>query len=163
MVQEKSTPKISFRKATLADVDLVFSWSNDALVREQSFQSEPIVYEDHVKWFANKMNSENDLFLIVFVDSIPAGLVRFEDIAEKTVIGILVDKNFRGKGLSATVLQGATDRYFTEYTSPIFAFIKQSNLPSIAIFKKVGFTFLRADKIEGHISFVYVLKKINDG
>lgn len=36
------------------DCSLVYILSNDPLVRANSFNSEPIVYENHVRWF-NKM------------------------------------------------------------------------------------------------------------
>ena len=33
------------------DVDLIFNWSNDPLVRSQSFLSDPINFKEHEKWF----------------------------------------------------------------------------------------------------------------
>lgn len=38
----------------ITDCSLVYILSNDPLVRANSFNSEPIVYENHLKWF-NKM------------------------------------------------------------------------------------------------------------
>lgn len=39
---------------TSEDCSRVYNFSNDSLVRANSFDSEPIIYENHVKWF-NKM------------------------------------------------------------------------------------------------------------
>ena len=33
------------------DCSLIYNLSNDPLVRSNSFNSEPIIYENHVKWF----------------------------------------------------------------------------------------------------------------
>ena len=36
---------------TSEDCNLIYNLSNDPLVRANSFNSEPIIYENHVKWF----------------------------------------------------------------------------------------------------------------
>ena len=40
---------LSFRKATLADTKLYFDWANDSDVREQSYNSTAIDFENHKK------------------------------------------------------------------------------------------------------------------
>ena len=50
---------LTFRMATISDIDLIYNWSNDPLVRESSYNSEPINYHNHQLWYANKMSDEN--------------------------------------------------------------------------------------------------------
>lgn len=158
MLKKENTAEITFRNATDVDVDLVFSWSNESLVRLQSFKTEPIIYENHVKWFTTKVCSEDDLFLIALINETPAGFIRFEQIQTKTVISILVDSNFRGKGYSHSILKGAVENYFQNFRSPIFAFIKKTNIPSIKAFERAGFSFLKELDVHGYPSFVYTIK-----
>ncbi len=150
---------ITCRKATQADAKLIFDWSNDPLVRAQSFNSAEIVWENHVKWFEKKLQSTTDLLLIALVNNEPAGLVRFENINQKTTIGVLLDDAFRGKGLSSKIILGATDYYFSEHSGPISAFIKAENLASVKAFQKSGFTFVQQLEINHLPSVEYVLAK----
>ena len=39
------------KAAEESDMDILFEWANDPIVRQNSFHSERILYEDHKKWF----------------------------------------------------------------------------------------------------------------
>ena len=105
---------LSFRKATADDVQLFFDWANDELVRFNSYNQQPVIYEKHVEWFSNKLADRNYTFL-VFEDAKKqaVGQVRFQLENNGAVIGILVDKNHRGKGYAAEMLKMASE-YFHE-------------------------------------------------
>lgn len=151
-----STVKIGFRKATQADAELVFNWSKDPLVRAQSFNTEPIVWENHVNWFAKKLSSNDDMLLIVTVDEVPAGFVRFENIVEKCTIGILVAADFRGRGLAAEIIRKASDLFFKAHKKAVYAYIKTANTASIKSFEKAGYVFSKTSEICGAASVEYV-------
>ncbi len=152
------SPKISIREARISDLDLVFYWANDALVRAQSFNAEAVNYESHIDWFQKKITSQTDLILIATVDGLPAGLVRIDDVNQKNVVGILVDAKFRGRGLASLFLDEAITYYFQKFANPVFAYIKKTNTASVKTFEKAGFMFLQEDQISGYPSFVYILK-----
>ena len=42
---------LSLRKVNLNDVELIFKWANDPDVRNNSFNTNQIVWDEHVKWF----------------------------------------------------------------------------------------------------------------
>ena len=44
------------------DCNLIYNLSKDPLVRSNSFNSEPIIYENHVKWFNKVINDSNIFF-----------------------------------------------------------------------------------------------------
>lgn len=151
--------KLEIRKAVASDVDLLFNWTNDELVRRHSFSSELIPYESHCNWYQKKIKDENSMFFIIQQDNTPAGLVRF-DIEEGTAtIGVSIDKNFRGKGLGAKIIALGVESYFNEKELPILASIKNENVASIKSFKKAGFSFFKNDVINDVESVVYQLKK----
>jgi RimJ/RimL family protein N-acetyltransferase len=152
----KSNAKIAFRKATQADAELVFNWSNDPIVRAQSFNTEPIVWQNHVHWFEKKCSSADDMLLIVTVNDAPAGFVRFENSTEKCTIGILIAAHFRGRGLAAEIIRKATDLFFEAHHKTVYAYIKSANAPSIKSFEKAGYVFSKTSEVCGAASVEFV-------
>ena len=132
---------ISMRVATRSDVDIYYEWANDELVRQYSFQQNEIQYDNHVNWFASKIENPHFLFLMFFnQDKSAIGQVRINKCEEEIIIGISVDKNYRGLGYSFKMLKLACQYYFKNYfENEIFAYIKLENAASIATFKKAGF------------------------
>ena len=152
---------IKFRNATEADVMLVYNWSNDPEVRKSSYDSDPINLDNHKRWFSQKINDKNTLFLIALYDEMPAGIVRYEMGNENSVIGILISEDFRGRKLSVSFLSESAKLYFKQNNLPIFAYIKEKNKASIKAFASAGYSFYKKEIIKGMPSFVYKLE-IND-
>ena len=151
--------KLTIRKAESKDVDLLYNWSNDELVRKQSFTSNSIPYSTHCKWFNGKLESNRSFIFIVETDKNPVGIVRFESEEESSTIGISIDKLFRGKGLGSEMIKIGVNEYFKEKELPILASIKKDNMASIKSFEKAGFSYLRNEKINAVEGVVYQLKK----
>lgn len=156
-----NTLYIDFRKVTENDVMLVYDWSNDPVVRQNSYDSEPIVLEHHKAWFSRKIKDENTLFLIALFDNQPAGIVRYEIGNEHAVVGVLIAENFRGRKLSASLLSESAKRYFKQNNLPIFAYIKEENKASIKAFESAGYSFHKKEIVKDAPSFVYKLE-LND-
>lgn len=153
---------LSLRKANEKDLKTVFKWSNDNLVRRNSFNSEPILLKDHKKWYLNKIQNKNTLFLIALVNEEPAGLIRFEMANEKAVIGILVGKKHRGQKLANVILRKSVKVYFSKFKLPIVAYIKENNIISQRSFQNVGFDYNGEKTINGSKSYIYILKNDNE-
>lgn len=47
------------RRATEGDVNTLFIWANDEMVRENSFSKEPISWREHEKWFQKVLKNPN--------------------------------------------------------------------------------------------------------
>ncbi len=41
----------------------VYELANDSVVRQNSFNSNEIKYDDHIKWYLNKINNKDCIFL----------------------------------------------------------------------------------------------------
>ena len=150
--------KLNLRQIDEKDVDLLFNWSNDPVVRNQSFNSNVISYEEHVSWFNKKIASKNSMMYIFDVDKKSVGLVRFDQLEYETVIGVLVDANFRGFGLASQMLSKSVDEYIQMRRVNISAYIKNENQASIKSFKKAGFTFLKEEEVQGWPSVKYIFR-----
>ena len=133
--------KITPRKATVSDLDLYFNWTNDPDTRNNSFNLQSIDYQSHIEWFSWKINDKNTLMLVFEnEDNIPVGQVRIEKKVTENIIGISIDKNFRGLGLAVTMLDVSCKMFFEQFDETIIhAYIKKANLASVKSFKKVGF------------------------
>ncbi len=133
--------QLRFRFAKESDVDLYYKWTNDPLVRKNSYNQNSVNYADHVNWFNKRLSSSNCFFyLFCNFDNIPVGQVRIESASEKTIIGISIDENFRGKSYGVEMLKLATGDYLRKNPgSTILAYIKEENIASKSIFSKAGF------------------------
>lgn len=134
---------LQIKLATEKDLMDVFNLSNDPEVRKSSFNSKDIKLEDHKKWFINKINSPDCIFYIV-KDNMKnfIGQVRFDEVQDKEfVIGISINKSFRGKGLGSLIIKVSSDKIIKENNAnKIYAYIKKENNASLK-------SFLRADYI----------------
>ena len=135
-----NTQPLTFRSATMDDLEVIFKWSNDTETRQNSFTSTPISYQEHVSWFNQKVQDKATTMLI-FEDNAQnrVGLVRIENRSQP-VIGINVAPLARGKGYASTMILEACHFYFDTFeVKEIYAYIKNENKASIKAFKKAGF------------------------
>jgi UDP-2,4-diacetamido-2,4,6-trideoxy-beta-L-altropyranose hydrolase len=150
---------ITCRKAAEQDLIKVYDWSNDILVRENSYNSKPIELVNHSNWFLKKINDSKTLFLIVEVNGAPAGIVRYDITDTHAVVGVVVSKPFRGQGLASHFLLEGAREYFKTFDKPIFAYIKKENIASVKSFENAKYVYLKEETIQGSSSFVYKLDK----
>ncbi|MBL0738854.1 GNAT family N-acetyltransferase [Flavobacterium sp. GN10] len=150
---------LSFRKATLDDLDLYFDWANNYEVRAQSYNSDPIVFENHKKWFeAAIKNSLIDMFVFKNLDNNLIGQVRIQKQNDReALIGVSVSPDQRGKGYAKEMLSLATDFFLQSNNGFLInAYIKESNLISKFSFEKAGFKFKEMVSYENFMSFHYI-------
>jgi RimJ/RimL family protein N-acetyltransferase len=130
------------RAANEKDTLLYFNWVNEIITRKYSFNSGKISFENHEKWFLEKLKDENVL-LLVFEDQNKnqIGQVRLEKKTNENIIGISIDFNFRGKGFAYEMIIKACKLFFKKYKKEnyILAYIKNENIASINSFLKSGF------------------------
>ncbi len=151
--------QIHHRKAKISDLDLYFEWANDPATRSNSFNTQEVDYQEHTEWFSRKVKDKKAL-LLVFEneENIPVGQVRIEQKTEENIIGISIDKNFRGLGLAVPMLTTACEVFFTEFQAKnIHAYIKKTNLASLNSFRKAGFETINELIISNEAS--YLLEK----
>ncbi|MFW2501332.1 GNAT family N-acetyltransferase [Clostridium diolis] len=96
--------EITLERISKEDCDLLFNWANDTEVRKNSFNSDKILYENHIKWFNNKINSDKCSIFILKENRISVGQVRIDIENSTVIISYSIDKNYRGKGLSVILL-----------------------------------------------------------
>lgn len=129
---------------TTVDCNLIYNLSSDPLVRANSFNSEPIVYENHVKWFNKIINDENVLFFLVFDGNDFVGQVRFARACEESkecIISLSITPEYRGKHISRDFMDlGINEmRKSWKKIEMVKAEVKCDNEASNKLFTKDGF------------------------
>ena len=128
------------RQADANDVSTYFEWVNDIAVRRQSFKSETVLWENHQKWFQQKLNDQNCLMLVMEADEYPVGQIRFDIEDGVAHIDYSLDKNMRGRKLGEILVREGLN-IASKYRNVIFqAEVKQQNIASIKVFLKLGFS-----------------------
>jgi len=133
---------IHLREATQNDCDLLFEWANDKETRLNSFNSEPILYETHCKWYENKLKSSNTRIYIMMVDDMPIGQCRLDVENDNALISYLISKEHRGKGYGKRLIELVIGKMgaLMPHIEWLVAEVKPDNLASRRIFKMLDFT-----------------------
>lgn len=152
---------LSLRKPTMEDMEIYFSWANDPVVREQSYNSSVIDLESHKQWFESALNNQA-CFMLVFQNEMgeDIGQVRIQKQKDKeALIGISIDSKHRGKGYAKEVLILATDLFLKSNTGFLInAYIKEANLSSKLAFENAGFHFIDTIEYENCKSYHFIKK-----
>lgn len=139
------------RKVTMSDMDLIFEWANNPDVRYNSFHNEKILYENHVHWFNNRINSSTTIMYMYLYNNSPVGQIRFEIDQEKAQLNYSISKDYRGQGhgkhmLALAELQLKLDR---PEVKTIVAKVMPHNLASKSIFEGAGYSHSYEKQLDG--------------
>ena len=111
IIHSKFNKENELRSAIFSDVELIFNWVNNPIIRQYSFSKEKIQFSDHVKWFLNKIEDPKCKYYILEVNGIAAGSIRFDlDENNEGLISYLLDPVFSGKGLGTFILKEGLER-----------------------------------------------------
>ena len=105
---------ITLRCARAEDVRLLWELANDPQVRAASFSSDPIPWETHVEWFAEKSQSSKSLLLIAeHRGGNPIGQIRFDLNGNEAELNISLVKENRGMGLAVPMIKEGLREVFS--------------------------------------------------
>ena len=151
---------IYLRQACEDDCQLIWEWANDPDVRQLSFSSDFIPWEEHLQWFAKKLSDPN-CFQFIALDSnnTPIGQIRF-DIHEKNAeVAVSLDKGKRQQGYGSILIRkGVVNLIRLTQINNIHAFIRAENKASIRVFQKAGFVYQNTEIVKGNVSVLLVWK-----
>ncbi len=148
LVDDVVVNNFRIRKAIEEDTYNVYSLSNDPHVRAVSMNQDQIDWSNHSKWFYKVINSEHYLFLIIEdLQGNFVGQIRFSLENNKAIISISVKEEYRGKGLSLSILLQSIKELIqsVQNVTKIVAYIRHDNLASRLLFERAGFTLMSFD------------------
>lgn len=149
------------RPAEARDCRLLWEWANDRTVRQVSFSSAAISWEEHGRWFSEKLHDPTCLFLIFEDDGSPAGAARIQcTTAIDAEISITVAPQYRGHGLASHLIEQAVDGAFAKFaTQRIHALVKPDNLASSKSFESSGFFLVGTKTVKAYEALHYIRER----
>lgn len=134
---------MNYRRAVLADAQLLFDWVNEPGVRENSFDKNVITWSEHIKWFEGKLKEQNNSLILIFENNRKLiGQVRIDEQKDGLYIDYSVDVTERGKGYGGGMLAMIIQDIRTLFPKHkyLIAEVKKENVASLSVFKKLGFS-----------------------
>ena len=132
---------LHLRKAEPEDSRRLWEWANDPIARSNSFNTDPIPWEDHQVWFNERLNDQDScIYLAELPGGESVGTIRFQSTTDHAVVSVTVDGDFRCLGFGAEVIRRGCLKYQRSHPDlPIRALIKPDNPASKLAFNKAGF------------------------
>ncbi len=147
--------QVQLNTVAAKDCQQIYDWANHPSVRQQSFNTSPIPFESHQKWFESKLKDANCHFYIGRLNDIPFGTIRFDIKNNKATISYSIAEQFRGQGLGTLLLKLGKKKLVETGTplNEIIGFVKKENKASQFAFLKLGYQQTIAQSIENSYKF----------
>lgn len=148
---------IDIRIAIESDSRDIWSWRNDFSTRANSLNQEFIPWDSHQKWFREMLRDKINFVYIGEIREEKIGMCRFslQEDSKHFEASINLNPQFRGQQLSKKFLEGCINELFSIEGIPhsLVATIKETNLPSMKLFKSLGFGLVESKN--GVATFVH--------
>lgn len=157
-------PELFFKEVTMNDAAVLFEWRNDAESRLHSRSTEPITWEDHVRWLGATLHGqapERIIRIVMTARGEQLGVVRADRGADGYCeISYTVAPRWRGQGIGKRMVVT-----FVEELLPgekISAIVEQGHIPSERIAEALGLQPQEKEHVDGR-TFVTWRSMITSG
>lgn len=143
-----TAPLFTLRPAKAEDSAIAFEWRNDPDARAASWSAAPVEWSGHARWWAESLNAEDRVLLIVEADDgEPVGVLRFDRAAgSEWIVSINIAPEARSRGVGSAVLPkacGWMER--SRDVEAIRAEVRSENRRSMSLFQTCGFALVERD------------------
>ncbi len=130
------------------DLDILYRWENDSdlwrygttLAPYSRFSLREYLSDSRLDLFQSR---QLRLMIMLKSENIPVGtidLYDFDPMNSRAGIGILIDENYRHRGLGIDALKIIKDYAFNFLMmKQIYAFVPEKNIPSVKLFTRCGY------------------------
>lgn len=142
IIHSKIADSLYLRTAILSDAELTYKWATDSTIRMFAFNKEKIEWENHKKWYNDKISDANCEYYILNNKGVSKGSIRFDiDSNGLALISYLIDPTYQGKGYGKDILDYGVERLKVRRADvkKVVGFVQSQNGASIRIFEKLGF------------------------
>lgn len=126
----------------IEDLEILFDWANDPLVRANSFSTKSITIDEHRNWFRTKL-STCPFWYVFELGHLPIGMIRFDKVDQnKTfLLNYLLTPDARGRGFGRKIISMGIDEIKNSIHESIkvIGIVKNGNLASRKTFLSLGF------------------------
>lgn len=146
------------RPVVESDRDLLFAWANEPLVRQNSFSTKEITYEEHKKWFADLMKDNSCRQYIYICGKEAIGQARVKQRGDEGEISYSICAQKRGMGYGKRLLRLVCMRAKEDF--PMIRKLQGKVKPDNTASRKA---FLRAGFLENNDTFEIELNVCTEG
>jgi len=141
VVRHLLAPLFEFRAATLDDTPWLYSWRNHPAIRATAHDMAPMDPVAHAAWVGRTLRDPHRRLLIAQVDSVPAGVVRFDLRGSDALISVYLSPARLHKGLGIFLLREAANwlRGAGLPVGRIVAEVRALNMASLQSFRRAGY------------------------
>ena len=128
------------RPVTVDDAEQLYIWRNDAIVRENSFQTARIFYEAHQKWLNTILQDKTVIFCILMIDVSAIGQVRLKLDDNIGIVSYSIGQEYRFRGYGKLILKLLEDRLgYLGLELDLVGYVKKENIASQRVFESLGY------------------------
>lgn len=137
--------ELYLRPAIIEDMDLLYKWRNEEMCRKNSINKEYITYDNHCKWYIQKLSSTNcNIFIFIKNNEgvcMPIGQVRIDYEEYKTgKISYSIDAKYRCNGYGKSMLKLLEyNKDVLNNVSKLYAVVENNNIASQKCFENLGY------------------------
>ncbi len=141
-MESEKRGQIYLREAVASDVELLYIWANEPMVRKNSFHTEKISYEEHQKWFSGVMTSSECKQYILMDGNEAVGQIRVKTESDIGEISYSVKKEKRCLGYGRMMLGLVREKIKKDFpfVKRIQGKVKPENIASQRVFIEEGFS-----------------------
>ncbi len=151
-MKKEMNGKMKLRAVAAGDELLLFAWKNDPVTVENSKNQEPVLWENHLLWFADAICDPRKVMCIAEIDGVPIGLVRSGPNQEEQIeVCFTVAPEWRHQAVE-TVMVDMFMRLYVPDASKVVLPIRLGNATSEGT--AVGLGYLKLMRNEEHLDDV---------
>lgn len=151
--------RVEIRNCDDADCKYIYMLANDRVYRKNSFNSNSIKYDEHLKWFKESMKNFNRHIYIIKFDDIDVGQIRIDIIEDKNAeISYVIEEKYRNIGIGTKVLNAIKENISTNFNNiqKIIGKVKKENISSRKAFIKNGYL---EKELDNYYEYSLILKE----
>jgi UDP-2,4-diacetamido-2,4,6-trideoxy-beta-L-altropyranose hydrolase len=156
--------ELRLRLVRESDCRLLFKWADDPGARAGSFHSAAISWEDHARWFAERIQDRRS---VIYIGENAAhervGLVRFQIKGENAVLSVNVAPEFRGQGWGRELIVFSVNSLVRERSvRRVDALVKPDNRASVRLFEASGFRRAGTERVADQDALLFTWESGNE-
>ena len=135
---------VSLRPASFHDADVLFAWTNDPTVRQNSTKREGVDWNNHLVWLDQRLKSADTQLFILELAGLPVGQIRFDRDTDRQILSYSIDQDFRSRGLGKKIIELGIEALDARGANKLLAVVRHENHVSIRVFETLGFSVERS-------------------
>ncbi len=148
---------MELRKANKDDAKQLLEWRNDEATRKNSFSSEVISLDEHLRWLDKRLKDPKCHMFILEDEGNALGNIRLDILDDEGKIGeisYVIAPKFRGKGYGSKVLALVEEKAKEIGVSTLTGLVKAENTASRRCFEKQKYTSVVGGPIVTYIKLL---------